>query len=76
MSLRPSDKAARDALLDELQAALTEWSTEETTRITEETAFLNSVLIGRGGAAKLASANVDRGTILAADSISFFLRGS
>lgn len=72
----PADKAARDALLDELLVATNEWAATETERIASEAAFLESALTARGGAALTDSANVEKGTVLAADSIGFFLRGS
>jgi hypothetical protein len=75
-NLNPSDKPARDALLDELLTAVNEWADEETTRINDEAKFLTDTMAGRGGAAQAASANVEQGTVLAADTIAVFLRGS
>lgn len=44
----PPDKATRDANLDALQSATTDWFTKEKERIEKENQFLQQILQARG----------------------------
>ena len=74
---RPVDerKVERDARLDELKAAATDWAEKEEKRLTDEVVFLKSVLKGRTGAGRLANQNVADSSKLVVDEISRFLEG-
>ena len=68
-------QVARDARLDELQAATEEWADKEIKRLEDEVIFLKSILEGRTGAGRLASQNVDDSSKLLVDEVSVFLEG-
>jgi hypothetical protein len=65
----------RDARLDELKTATTDWADKEEKRLTDEATFLRSVLKGRTGAGRLADQNVADSSKLVVDEISRFLEG-
>jgi hypothetical protein len=67
--------ADRNKRLDELKAATDDWADKETTRLTNESAFLTSILQGRTGAGKLTTQNVTDSTKLTVTSINQFLTG-
>lgn len=69
------DTTQRDALLDELSAALEVWHTAEVAAINKEAAFVKSVVKGRGGATALSTANTTRARILVIDDLESFLTG-
>jgi hypothetical protein len=66
---------ARDARLDELKTATTEWADKEIERLENEVTFLKSILEGRTGAGRLASQNVEDSSGLLVDEVSVFLEG-
>lgn len=68
-------KKERDARLDELKKATTEWADKETKRLNDEIAFLKSVLKGRTGAGRLINQNVSDASKLVVNEISQFLTG-
>lgn len=65
----------RDARLDELKKATTEWAEKEEKRLKDEAIFLKSILKGRTGAGRLANQNVADSSKLVVDEISKFLEG-
>jgi hypothetical protein len=67
--------ADRNKRLDDLKTATDDWADKETTRLTNESAFLTSILKGRTGAGKLTSQNVIDSTKLTVNSINQFLTG-
>lgn len=67
--------ADRNKRLDELKAATDDWADKETTRLTNESAFLTSILQGRTGAGQLTTQNVTDSTKLTVTSINQFLTG-
>lgn len=69
------DKAARDALLQQLQDATNKWYDVEAKRINDEVAFVRSVLKGRGGASALATSNLQKSKLLVINDIATFLAG-
>jgi len=68
-------QTARDARLDELKKATTEWADKEEKRLKDEAIFLKSILKGRTGAGRLANQNVADSSKLVVDEISKFLEG-
>jgi hypothetical protein len=68
-------KTERDARLDELKKATTEWAEKEEKRLKDEAIFLKSILKGRTGAGRLANQNVADSSKLVVDEISKFLEG-
>lgn len=70
-----SDTARRNAILDALQSALTEWADSEEKKVEDEVSFLKSVLRGRTGSERLARSNTQEAAILVIDDISSFLTG-
>lgn len=68
-------QADRDARLDELKKATTEWADKEEKRLKDEAIFLKSILKGRTGAGRLANQNVADSSKLVVDEISKFLEG-
>lgn len=68
-------QTARDARLDELKKATTEWADKEEKRLKDEATFLKSILKGRTGAGRLANQNVADSSKLVVDEISQFLEG-
>jgi len=68
-------QTARDARLDALKKATTEWADKEEKRLKDEAIFLKSILKGRTGAGRLANQNVADSSKLVVDEISQFLEG-
>jgi hypothetical protein len=68
-------KAERDARLDALKSATTEWADKEIKRLEDEAVFLKSILKGRTGAGRLTNQNVADASKLVVDEISQFLTG-
>lgn len=68
-------KEERDARLDELKDAVTEWADKEKERLEDEVEFLKSVLQGRTGSGRLANENVSDSSAIVVDEINQFLRG-
>lgn len=72
----PNDrKVSRDALLDRLKTAFTEWHSSEEKRFKDEAAFLRSVLKGRTGSERVARSNTAQAETLVVNNISTFLQG-
>ncbi len=70
-----SDKARRDAILDELSVAMESWFEKESSRITAESDFIKSVLRGRTGSDRLRAANTVAARVLVINDIDSFLSG-
>jgi hypothetical protein len=70
-----SDKARRDAILDELKTAMTQYFDKESKRINDEATFIKSVIRGRTGSDRLRASNVTTARILVLDDITSFLTG-
>ena len=68
-------KAERDARLDALRTATTQWADKEIQRFEDEATFLKSILKGRTGAGRLTNQNVADSSKLVVDEISRFLEG-
>jgi len=68
--------AERDARLDQLSEAVTKWADKEVKQLTDEAAFLKSILKGRTGAGRLANQNVVDSSKFVVAEISEFLEGS
>lgn len=69
------DKEARDARLDELATATTEWAAKKRKRLTDQVAFSKALLRGRTGAERLNNAVVTSATDLLVDELNDFLTG-
>lgn len=69
------DKEARDARLDELATATTEWATKKRKQLKEQVAFSKALLKGRTGAERLNNAVVTSATDLLVDELNDFLTG-
>lgn len=69
-------KTNRDALLDELSAAMDDWYGKETTDIQNEENFVKSVIQARSAGATAAAANVSVARVLVIDDITSFLAGT
>ena len=70
-----ANREARDRLLDQLRTALDQWFEVEEKRITDEAAFVKSVLRGRTGSEQLARRNTAEAQVLVVDDIGSFLAG-
>jgi hypothetical protein len=70
----PPDKDIRDANLDALKSAVSEYVDKEMERLDNEDAFLKEVLKGRGSS-EAASKNLAEATRVASVSIDAFLTG-
>ena len=70
-----TDKAARDARLDELAAATTEWAAAKKQRLEKEAAFGRALLKGRTGAERLNNEVVNSASNLLVDELNDFLTG-
>lgn len=66
---------ARNAKLDRLKDALTEWYDREKARLEDEATFLKSVLRGRTGSERLSRENTSEAEVLVTDDITSFLSG-
>ena len=75
MSSAKERESQRNARLDELSTAVTEWGDKEEQRLTDEATFLRSVLKGRTGAGRLANQNVSDSSKLVVGEIGRFLEG-
>jgi uridine phosphorylase len=75
MATQPPNTADRNANLDELQQAVTDWTRKELERLDNEAAFLRSVLNGRG-AASAGVTNVGNMSTLVQSEVDAFLGGS
>ena len=75
MSAQDDRTKERNERLDALKAAVEEWADKETTRLTDESTFLKSVLKGRTGAGRLADQNVADSSKYLVDEINEFLEG-
>ena len=76
MATSPPTRAARDANLDALQAAVDEWAESEITRLDNETQFLRAVLQGRSGSKELAQKNLASAGALLQAEIDAFIVGT
>lgn len=68
-------KAERDARLNALKTAVTDWADKRTKYLNDQVTFSKRVLRGRTGSEKLTSKAVDLGKDLTVDSINTFLAG-
>ena len=75
MATEAERKAERDARLDQLQQAVTEYGQKKTKALTDEVTFLKSVINSRTGAGQLSNQGVADSTNLLAESIKQFLEG-
>lgn len=74
--MEQSNRERRDQLLDDLQAAVDEWGDAEEKRINDEVSFMKSVLKGRTGSERLASANSAETQSILQHDVEAFLAGS
>ena len=65
----------RNARLDALQTAITDWATRRRKYLTDQVALSKRLLRGRTGSERLNQASVDSATELVVDEISDFLTG-
>lgn len=70
-----AETAERNALLDELTAALETWYAKEERAIQTELGFLRSVVSARSSAAGAAKSNTVAARVLVIDDITSFLAG-
>jgi len=70
-----ASKAERDARLDALAKATTDWAARRREYLKNQVAFAKRVLKGRTGSERLAQATVTATTNLVVDEIDQFLRG-
>jgi len=70
-----SDTTRRNAILEELETAVEDWFRVEEKRITDEVAFVKSVLRGRTGSERLSRSNTAEANVLVRDDINSFLSG-
>lgn len=69
-------KEERDARLDALQTATTEWAKAERKRLKDQVAFGKRLLKGRTGSERLNNASVTTAQELLVDEIDTFLSGN
>lgn len=74
MAIFPPDKESRDANLDALENAVTDWVAKEQERLENEVKFMRKVLSGRG-VKDAAAKNLAKATAVAAVEIDAFLAG-
>lgn len=74
--MQQTDRDRRNAILDELEEALDDWYEKATKEIDDEEAFLKSVLKGRTGSERLATATTSAAQILVIDDLGSFLAGT
>ena len=70
-----ASQAERNARLDKLGAATTEWATQRRTYLKKQVAFSKRLLQGRTGSERLNQASVESATALTVDQINSFLTG-
>jgi len=70
-----ASKAERDARLDALEAAVTDWAAERRKQLNAQVDFSKKLLQGRTGSDRLATASVESASELTVDAISDFLTG-
>lgn len=70
----PSE-TARNARLDELQAAITAWANKKRDYLNNQLTFAKRVLAGRPGLDRLQNGSVKKATSFLADEIDQFLSG-
>ncbi len=70
-----ADKEARDARLDELATATTEWAAKKRKRLQDQVAFSKALLKGRTGGERLNNTVVTSATNLLVDELNDFLTG-
>lgn len=75
MPIPDQELLERNALLDELKAAVDTWFAKESAAITAEATFLRSLVKGRGGSSAAAAGNLAKARILVIDDITTFLGG-
>lgn len=68
-------KAERDARLNALKTAVTEWADKRTKYLNAQVTFSQRILRGRTGSEKLTSTVITLGKDLTVDSINTFLTG-
>ena len=68
-----ASKEERDARLDELATATSEWATKRRTQLQKQVAFGKALLKGRTGAERLNDKSVQTATNLLVDEIGEFL---
>jgi hypothetical protein len=68
-------KEQRNARLDALGTAITEWATGRRDTLKKQVAFSKRVLKGRTGAERLNQASIESATALTVDQINDFLTG-
>ncbi len=71
----PADTDRRNALLDQLKAAVDDWHEAESKRITDEAEFVKSVMRGRTGSERANRSNTAAARVLVIDDIQSFLTG-
>lgn len=74
--MQQTDRDRRNAILDELEEALDAWYEKSMKEIDDEEAFLKSVLKGRTGSERLATATTTAAQILVIDDLGSFLAGT
>jgi hypothetical protein len=75
MALPDPAKISRDALLDELDVAVSTWYAKETEAITKEEQFVKSIIKARSSGSLAGAVNVAQGRVLVIDDIGSFLTG-
>ena len=70
-----ADTAARNARLQALQTAATQWATQQTQVLNNQVTTLQNILQGRTGSDSLANASVTATSAVVVDSIDDFLTG-
>jgi hypothetical protein len=71
-----ASKEERDARLDELATATTEWATKRRNQLQAQVAFSKALLKGRTGAERLNNKSVETASNLLVDEIEQFLTGA
>lgn len=70
-----ASQADRNARLDALGTAVTQWATQRRTYLKNQVAFSKRLLQGRTGSERLNQASVESATALTVDQINDFLTG-
>jgi len=70
-----AERDARDARLDGLKTATTEWHTKRRQQLENESALAKKILKGRTGAERLNNASVEAASDLLVDELNTFLTG-
>lgn len=71
-----ASKQERDARLDELATATTEWANSERTRLKKQVTLSKRMLKGRTGAERLNNTSVTTANVLLVDEIQQYLAGA